>query len=152
MTRVRIVLLCLAAASALALTACDEDTAENNDYVDQVNEISERLQASVTEVTSASGNDPATVGTTLETVAGEFQTAADDLSEVDPPEDVADLHDDMVEDIETLSTEAQSAADEVGQGGVAASVGALQQFATEATRLGTEIDTTISEINSKLQE
>lgn len=151
MNRLRYLAIALVAASALAVAACDGDTAENNEYVDQVNEVSSTLLSSV-EALPVGGGSPQQVSSALEKVSGQLNTAATDLSEIDPPEDVASLHDQIVEDLETLSAEATNAADEVAQGGQAASIGVISQFVVEANRIGAEIDQTITEINNKLQE
>jgi hypothetical protein len=151
MNRLRYLAIALVAASALAVAACDGDTAENNEYVDQVNEVSATLLSSV-EALPVGGGSPQQVSSALEKVSGQLNTAATDLGEIDPPEDVASLHDQIVEDLETLSAEATNAADEVAQGGQAASIGVISQFVVEANRIGAEIDQTITEINNKLQE
>lgn len=140
----------LVAASAVALAACDEDTAENNDYVDQVNEVSSTLLESVQSLPSGSGN-PQEISAALDDVASQVGTAATDMSEIDPPEDVAEQHDKIVADLDTLQSEAQNASDEVAAGGAAGAVGVIAQFVAEANRLGAEIDATITEINNTLQ-
>ena len=132
------------------LAACDGDTAENNDYVDQVNEVSSTLLSSV-ESLPAAGGSPQQVSSALEDVSTQVGTAADDLEAIDPPEDVASLHDKIVADLNTLSDEASNAANEVSSGGAAAAVGVIAQFVAEANRIGTEIDSTITEINDELQ-
>jgi hypothetical protein len=147
----RYLVLALLAASALALAACDEDTAENNDYVDQVNEVSSTLLSSV-QTLPASGGSPQQISGALNQVADQVGTAATDLSEIDPPEDVADLHDRIVTDLNTLSDEATNAANEVKSGGAAAAAGVVGQFVVEANRIGAEIDSTITEINNVLQD
>ena len=148
-----IVAIC-AAAAALALGACGGDTEEKNDYVDQVNEVTSTLNSGLTkistEATAISSPDQASkvfaeFGTSLE-------TAAADMEGIEPPEDVADLHDQLVEQIRTLASEATNAADEISSGGPASVAGVAGQFLTEATRGSSEVDSTIAEINSKLQE
>ena len=150
MSRLRWLAVALIAASALALAACDGDTAENNEYVDQVNEVSSTLLSSVQSL-PASGGSPKQISSALDEVSTQVGTAATDLSEVEPPEDVADLHQKMVTDLNTLSDEATNAANEVASGGAAGAVGVVAQFVVEANRIGGEIDSTINEINSELQ-
>jgi hypothetical protein len=150
MSRLRCLTLALIAASALALAACDGDTAENNEYVDEVNEVSSTLLSSV-QALPAAGGSPQQVSAALEQVASQVGTASTDLSEIEPPEDVADLHDKIVTDMSTLSDEATNAANEVASGGAAGAVGVVAQFVAEANRIGAEIDSTIDEINNELQ-
>lgn len=141
----------LAVAFALGLAACDGDTGENNEYVDEVNAVSSDLLASVSSL-PASGGKPGQVSRALDQVASQVGTAATGLTEIDPPEDVATLHDDIVTDLQTLEDEATNAADEVKSGGAAAALGAVGRFAAEANRIGAEIDSSITEINSVLQD
>ena len=143
MSRLRCLVLALLAASALALAACDGDTAENNDYVDQVNEVSSTLLSSVQAAAREPAARPQQVSSALEEVSTQVGTAATDLDEIEPPEDVADLHDKMVTDLNTLSDEATNAANEVAAGGAAAAAGVVGQFVVEANRIGAEIDSTI---------
>jgi hypothetical protein len=148
--RARPLVLALAAASALALAACGTDTAQNNDYVRQVNEVSSTLLSSVESVPSAGGS-PRQVSKALDTVSTRIDTAAGDLDAITPPESVSGLHDKIVSDLRTLSDEAANAGDEVAAGGAASAVGVVAQFVAEANRIGAEIDSTITEINSDLQ-
>ena len=150
MFRPRRFALALIAVSAVALAACDGDTAENNDYVDQVNEVSSTLLSSVQSL-PATGGSPKQISAALEQVSTEVGTAATDLDGIEPPEDVASLHDEIVTDLNTLKDEATNAANEVSEGGAAAAVGVVAQFVAEASRIGGEIDSTITEINQELQ-
>ena len=68
MSRLRWLAVALTAASALALAACDGDTAENNEYVDQVNEVSSTLLSSVHSL-PASGGSPQQISSALEEVS-----------------------------------------------------------------------------------
>ena len=150
MSRLRYLALALIAASALALAACDGDTAENNEYVDQVNEVSSTLLSSVQSLPAAGGS-PQQISSALERVSTDVGTAATDLSEIEPPEDVTELHDKIVTDLNTLKAEATNAANEVAAGGAAGAAGVVAQFVAEANRIGAEIDATITEINNELQ-
>ena len=151
MPRLRHAAIALLAVAALGLVACDGDTAENNEYVDEVNAVSSDLLASVSSL-PASGGKPGQVSRALDQVASQVGTAATDLTEIDPPEDVATLHDDIVTDLQTLEEEATKAAGEVRSGGAAAALGVVGRFVAEANRIGAEIDSSITEINSVLQD
>lgn len=150
MSRPRRLAVVLAACSALALAACGADTSENNEYVDEVNQVNAALLESV-ETIPATGGSPGQVSTALESVSAQLRTAASDLAAVSPPDDVADLHAEIVHDVETLSEEASNAANEVAAGGAAGAAGVVAQFVAEANRIGAEIDATITEINEVLQ-
>jgi aryl-alcohol dehydrogenase-like predicted oxidoreductase len=150
MFRTRALVLALIACSALALGACGSDTAENNDYVDQVNQVTSELLASVQSI-PATGGSPQRVSASLENVSTRLGSAATDLSEITPPEDVADFHVEIVQDLRTLQDEASNAADEVKAGGAAGAVGVVTQFVAEANRIGAQIDSAITDINDRLQ-
>jgi ABC-type transporter Mla subunit MlaD len=142
----------LLAATSLVLAACDGDTAEKNDYVDEVNKVTSTLQSGLAEVGSgANVESPDQSAGVFEEFAGQLETAVTDLEEVSPPEDVADLQDEIVEDLRTLEDEATGAANEIRTGGAAAIPGVAAQFLVEANRIGSEIDNTIGEINAELQ-
>jgi hypothetical protein len=141
------------AAFAFPLVACDGDSGEKNDYVDEVNQVTATLQSGITEVASgARVESPDQARAVFEQFAGELEAAAADLEGIEPPEGIDDLHDSIVEDLRTLETEATGAANEIRSGGAAAVSGVAAQFLVEANRIGVEIDATISEINSELQE
>jgi hypothetical protein len=142
----------LLAAAATSLVACDSDTAEKNDYVDEVNKVTSTLQSGLAEVGSgASADSPDQAAALFDDFAGQLETAVTDLEAIGAPEDVADLQDEIIQDLRILEDEARGAADEIRTGGAAAVPGVAAQFLAEANRIGTEIDSTIGEINSQLQ-
>ena len=144
--------LALLAAASLSLIACGGDTAEKNDYVDEVNKVTSTLQSGLTEVGSgATVDSPDQAAAVFEEFAGELGAAVTDLEGINAPEDVADLQAEIVENLRTLEDEATGAAAEIRTGGAAAIPGVAAQFLVEANRIGTEIDSMIGEINSQLQ-
>jgi ABC-type transporter Mla subunit MlaD len=152
LSRSRIAALALLATAPLVLPACDGDTAEQNDYVDEVNKVTSTLQSGLTDVGSgATVESPDQAAAVFDQFAGQLEGAVTDLEEVSAPEDVAELQDDIVGNLRTLEDEATGAANEIRAGGAAAVAGVAAQFLVEANRIGTEIDTTIGEINSELQ-
>lgn len=143
----------LVAASALAVAACGEDNEEKNDYVDQVNEVTTTLNEGLTEISSgAAATSPDQAATVFADFGTELEAAASDLEGIEPPDDVTDLHDELVAKIKDLGATATNAADEIKAGGVASVTGVATEFITEATTASTEVDTTITEINNKLQD
>ena len=151
MPRSGIACLALVAAASLGLVACG-DTAEKNDYVDEVNKVTSTLQSGLTEVGSgATANSPDQAAAVFEEFAAKLGTATTDLEEITAPEDVADLQDEIVQNLRALEDEATGDAEEIRSGGAAAIAGVVAQFLTEANRIGIESDSTIGEINSKLQ-
>jgi hypothetical protein len=146
--------LLLLAAVSLSLVACGgDDTEEANDYVDEVNQVTSTLQSGLGEVASGANVDsPDQAAAVFEGFADQIDAAVSDLEGITAPEDVAELQDQIVEDLRTLEDEATGAANEIGDGGAAAIPGVAAGFLSEASRLGAEIDQTIGEINSKLQD
>jgi ABC-type transporter Mla subunit MlaD len=144
--------LALLVAASLGLVACDGGTAEENDYVDGVNEVTATLQSGLAEVGSgATVDSPDQAAGVFEEFAGQLEAAVTDLEEISAPEGVADLQDEITDDLRTLEDEATGAANEIRTGGAAAIAGVAAQFLVEANRIGAEIDATIGEINSELQ-
>lgn len=141
---------CLAA--ALSLVACG-DTEEKNDYVDSVNEVTSTLNSGLAEVSSqgTAVGSPEEAAKVFTDFSAQLDAASADLSEIEPPEEVTELHDRLVGQLDELSAEATNAADEIGAGGPAAVAGVAAGFIGEATRISAEADSTISEINSELQ-
>lgn len=104
----------LVAASALAVAACGEDNEEKNDYVDQVNEVTTTLNEGLTEISSgAAATSPDQAATVFADFGTELEAAASDLEGIEPPDDVTDLHDELVAKIKDLGATATNAADEI---------------------------------------
>ena len=144
-------LLCAAPAT---LAACGEDTDEQNDYVDEVNGVTMGLNDELNRIASAvtSVSDPQEAVDAFATLSDAVRSAGDELEAVDPPEDVAELHDQLVRQVERLAAEAGNAVDEVREGGPAAVIGVATGFIGETNRISSDIDGTLDEINSILQE
>jgi hypothetical protein len=95
---------------------------------------------------------PEEASSVLSDFSTQLATSADDVSAISPPDDVADLHNRLVDELNDLSSEAMNAANEISAGGQAAVAGVTTAFIAEAGRLGAEADATIDEINAKLRE
>lgn len=151
MSRLRLLVPALLVFSALVLVACDGDTAENNDYVDEVNEVQNTLQNEIGSLTQAP-ESPDQLVTFYEETRSKLEEAVAKLEDIEPPEDLGELHDQLVAEVQALADVITGAVDEIRQGGAAAIPGAVSQLATEGSRIQSEFLTTIDEINSKLQE
>ncbi|HEX2358224.1 MAG TPA: hypothetical protein VHH72_00255 [Solirubrobacterales bacterium] len=154
MRRARPLIVAAVMVAVLALIGCGDDTDEKNEYVGQVNDVTATLNTGLGEVANQAGAlpSPADSSRVFRDFAAQLDTAAAEISAISPPEDVADLHDRLVEQLERLSAEATNAADEISAGGQAAVAGVATQFVAEANSLSAEADGTIAEINSVLQE
>jgi hypothetical protein len=150
---VAVAVMLLAPAS---LAACgDGDTAKKNAYVEQVNRAQEqfaatyeRLAAQVTATSSPSED--------RRTLRG-FQTATDrtvsDLRKISPPEEVAELHRDLVAEItgygEAIGTARMRLRD---PSSITQITRAQAKLAEETSQTSAAVNRTISEINARLRE
>ena len=135
MSRPRLIVLALAVASALTVAACGGDTEEKNDYVDEVNNVTSTLNTGLRRSRprrrpSARPRRPRRSSRTSPRSSIRPPT---DIEGISPPDDVTELHDQLVEQIQTLSAEATNAADEIDAGGAAAVAGVATGFIGEAT-------------------
>ncbi len=152
MTR-RLATLAAAAALAAGLGACDEN-GEEQDYVDSVNEITETLRDDVTELSNGSRatGDPEATARIYDEFAAEFGDAAMDAEALDPPEQIAEQHDRIVQDLNDMEREAAMAADVVRDAAATDIVHVSARLEIDVGRLASDIDATIEEINAELQE
>jgi hypothetical protein len=152
-SRLAIALL-VALAAMLTVAACDEDTDEQNDYVDEVNGVTtglnDELSRIAEQVTSIS--NPGEAADAFASFNEAIDSAAAELEAIDPPEEVEELQDQLVSEVERLATEAASVPAEIREGGPAAVIGVATGFIAEANRVSADIDSTLDEINSVLQD
>lgn len=137
-------------AIAATLAGCGND--EQNEYVDEVNALQNELVAEVGDVTT-SGSVPTTPQQAAD-VAGElaqvFEEGAEQFEAVTPPEEVADLHAQLVEQIQAIADQVADAeeafrsgdAQEASQAAIA-----LQEAANDAQ---TALNGLIDRINEEL--
>jgi len=151
MPRLRLILPVLLGAAALFLVACDGDTEEKNDYVDEVNEAQTTLQDDISGLAQTPQSPDELVGFYENTVQS-LDEAVASLEDIAPPDEVADLHDQLIIEVQGLADVITGAADEIQQGGAAAVPGAVSQLATEGSKLQSEFSATIDEVNSELQD
>jgi hypothetical protein len=139
-------------AGALALAACGSNE-EDNDYVEQVNASQEQLVDEVTE--TVSGAPPANPRAAAE-VAGElegvFASTADEFEAIEPPQDVADLHDELVAAIRGVGTRIGETEKAFASGSSKQAARAALELQTATTDLQTQLSTLIDDINAQLQD
>lgn len=146
----RAVLVCAALVAALAFAACGNE--DENEYVDEVNAVQQSFLDEVTAAASTPPTNPQQAGELVSTMQDAFTNAAEEFEAIEPPEDVADLHDQLVTTMADLGAQ-------IGDLGEALQSGNPQQAATAATELQasitesqTEVTGLIDQINSQLQE
>lgn len=151
---VRPAAVCLAVL-ALVATGCGGDTKKSNDYVDAVNKAQTDFADNIQKVgTSApSGGDAAAAAKqTFSNLSTAIDKVVSDLKAVDPPDDVKDLHNELISELNEFGGQVKEAASSISSNDPQAIVAAQSKFATSASSLGTRISKTISDINTKLHD
>lgn len=149
----RLATLAASAALAVGIGACDSN-GEEQDYVDQVNEITESLRGDVEELSQdgKAVGDPQETADVYEGFAAEFEQAAKDAAELSPPGQIEDLHEKIVKDLEAMRDEATKAAEEARGSPAADLVHIRARLEIDVGSLAADIDKTIEEINAELQD
>lgn len=153
----RSILVVVVASVALIAAGCGGDTAEKNEYVDQVNKAQSDFAGQVTKLSSAI-TAPSADTANPKTVASirSYRDAVDgvvkDLQGIAPPEDVKAEHQQLVDAMSQYGKSVGAALDDL-QGGTAQDrLKAAQQLQQASTQAGTQINQAIDAINTKLQE
>jgi hypothetical protein len=139
------------AAAALALSACGSDE-EANDYIEEVNSVQEGLVAEVTDTVSQA--PPANADAATEVAAelkGVFNDTADELEAIEPPEDVAELHGQLVTAVRDVGTRIGDAEQAFSSGNPQQAAQAALELQSATSDLQTELNTLIDDINGQLQ-
>lgn len=154
MTRLRLASALAAALLALAATTgCGSDTEDANDYVDQVNEAQGELVRQV--IDTVSGAPPTNANAAGEAAAelqGVFDSTAEELEAIEAPEDVAELHAELVDTVAAVGERIGGARQGLQTGDPQQAARAARELQAATTELQTELDRLIDEINARLQE
>jgi RecA/RadA recombinase len=137
---------------ALLAAGCG-DSGEKNDYVDAVNQLQTDLVDQVTEATSDA--NPTTQKQAADyagRIADVFGNSADEFEAVDPPEDVADLHQQLVEEIRSIAADTRKAEQTLRTGSPQEAQRALTDLQTAATDAQNQLNSLIDEINTDLHD
>jgi hypothetical protein len=143
--------LVVVASAAVALAATGCGNAEKNDYVDKVNEIQNNLQTQATQAISTAPTNPAQAGELVKKLEAIFSDAADQLAAVDPPEDVADLHNQLVDKVREVSSQIGKLSDAFDSGNPQQIQQAATDLQSAITKSQTDLSSLIDQINSQLQ-
>ena len=150
MTRVlRAALVAMAMIAALAFAAgCGNE--EQNDYADDVNSAQESFLEEMT--AAASQANPANAGQ-ADQLIGEMQGAIDsfvsDLEGIEPPEEVADLHDELITTMSDIGGEIGELGDALTSGNPQQAAQAAAQLTTAVSSAQTEVTSIIDQINAE---
>jgi hypothetical protein len=148
-----LLLLATALLAVSLLAAGCGDTDEKNDYVDEVNELQTDLVDQVTQATT--GATPTTQKQAADyagTIADIFGKSADEFAAVDPPEDVADLHSQLVDEIRSIAADTRKAEQTLRSGSPQEAQKALTDLQTAATDAQNQLNSLIDEINTDLHD
>ena len=146
----------MAALSLVGVTGCGgSDTKNSNDYVAELNKVQTDFANSVQKVgtSSSAGSDPAAAAQkTFTNLSSAIDKVISDLKGVDAPDDVKDLHNDLISEMEQFKTQVDKAASSLDSKDPKAILKAQSEFAASASTLGTKISKTIDDINTKLHD
>jgi hypothetical protein len=145
----------LAGALAIASLAvigvgCGND--EQNDYVDEVNrlqtELVDEVTAAVSGAVPTNQQDAAEIAAELEQV---FADGAEQFESVSPPEEVADLHEQLVKQIDGIAEQVGAAEEAFTSGNATEASQAALALQEASNRIQTDLNGLIDQINSELQ-
>src|SRR4051794_33904406 len=149
-TLVRAVAVCAAALLLVAASGCGSDTKASNEYVDAINTAQTDFAASIKQLGSApSGSDPAEAAKkTFADLNAAIDKVIKDLKAVDAPEKVQSLHTQLISQLERFGRLVNVAGASLASGDPKKILAAQQKFAQGASALGTQISSTITDINT----
>ncbi len=144
--RVLSVVIAVGAAGAIAAGCGNE---EQNDYVDEVNSIQQEIADAATQAGSTPATNPQEAAEVGRQIADAFAQGAADLEAVDPPEEVADLHQQLIDQLSTVADDINNAADAFESGNAQQAQQAAVELQQSVTTAQTEVDSLIDQINSE---
>ncbi len=140
----------LVAVSAIAVLAAGCGNSEQNDYVDQVNELQNQLVAQVSDAVGGAApttpKEAAAVAADLEQI---FSQSADDFAAVTPPDEVADLHGQLVDQIRQIADQIKQAEQAFNSGDAQAASQAAIELQTATSGAQTQLNSIIDQINAQ---
>lgn len=148
MTRLAASAVATLAIAALPVAGCGGDTEEKNDYVDQVNKVQEEAVEGLSAMSASSPEQGLEI---FADINERFAGLVEDLEGIEPPDEVADLHEELIQVLRDFNTAYEEAGfDESDDPAELAP--AVSEFTTAAAETQTEFGRVINEINAKLQE
>lgn len=156
MTRpLRAALLIFTFAAAAFAAGCGGDAEERNAYVDQVNRAQQSFADTVQEL-SGQITEQSTTDSDRKTLR-RFESAIDgvveELRSIEPPEEVATQHAELVETMDGYGDEVSAAVDALEEEEEPEELVSAQRQLLEATRrVSADINRSIGEINGRLQD
>jgi len=140
------------AIAAVAVIGVGCGSEEQNDYVEQVNQLQTELVDEVTAAVSGAvptnQQDAAEIAAELEQV---FADGAEQFEAVSPPEEVADLHEQLVKQIDGIAEQVGAAEEAFTSGSAEEASQAALALQEASNRIQTDLTGLIDQINSELQ-
>jgi outer membrane murein-binding lipoprotein Lpp len=137
--------------SLLLLAGCGGND-EKDTYVEEVNALQAELVQQVSTAAEPTPSSQEQAADYAGRIAGIFSRAADRFAAVDPPDDVADLHSQLVDQIRSIAADTRKAERTLREGTPEQARNALRQLQTAATDAQARLDRLIDEINSDLRD
>jgi hypothetical protein len=142
----RLVAILVVLAVGVTAVGCGGDTKSKNDYVDAVNEAQNAFVSSVQKLNTGTGSD------SFEQLDVAMTKVISDLKAVEPPSEVESLHNELVKALGDFKNAVAAVGDAVASKDLKKIAAAQEKFASESTAASAKIQSTITEINKKLQE
>jgi hypothetical protein len=144
----RAALLCCLTVAALALAACGNS--EQNDYVDQVNAVQTEFLNAMTAAASTPPTNPSQAGDLISSMEDAFNTAAEDLQAISPPDDVADLHQQLIDKMSELGDKVSEVGKALKSGNQQQAQQAAQELQDALLQAQTDVTDLTTQINDQL--
>lgn len=143
----------LALIVAAALAGCGGGDGANSDYATALNQAQNTLLKRVTQLNTriTATSTPAQDRATLKVYATAVDTAVRDLRAIDPPDDLARLHQQFVGQVAEYGTVVRQARDRLSSGSVKSGLAVRSTLPASLQRIARELNATINAINTKLQ-
>jgi hypothetical protein len=139
-----VALVVFAVCAALAFAACGNS--EENGYIDQLNAQTDELGTAITDAgAGVNPGDPQGAVAAIDTAQQAISDNADALEQITPPDQVADLHAQLVETTRTV-------ADQLAEFQKALTSGNPQELAQAAQKLQTSMTAALAEQSSIIDQ
>jgi hypothetical protein len=136
--------------AAATLAACGNE--EQNDYVDQVNNLQNRLLDEITAATSGAAPSNARQAAEIpQQLQVSFDNMADDLEAISAPDEVASLNDELVATLREIADQFADAQKALSSGNAQQAAAGLSDLQSSATQAQTELNSLIDQINAEFE-
>ena len=146
----RAAMVAFALVAALAIAACGNE--EQNDYVDQVNAAQTEFVDEMTAVAQAPPTSPGQIDQLITDMQSTIESFTGDLEGIEAPDDVADLHDQLITSMAEIGDQLGELSTGLQSGDPQELAAAATELAQVATKAQTDLTNLIAQINSELQD